>query len=378
MGAADFDLYEVLGVSYDASEVEIKQAYRQRALETHPDKNLDDMIGASKRFARVQEAYETLSDPMTRTTYDYKRENELPSEESPHHQEFPTAFDSTMPGQFRGQTETGTRPSSGGWFEWFSSWMPQSLTEPSDPLLRYIPEKYIARNKHITRPQGMSAQNIHEYVVLSMDKSTWEETGRDPSLFTLLRNLFECLAYDERRWGNTEPIPSFGYGRSAWCSDDDPQAQNYIQDFYEYWLNFKTRKPFDWVNPYYTDTPANAWVLQQIEKKNRVIHAQVQDQYNDFIRTLVDALLRCDPRFMLHVYIHFHNDNHPQTDEFYSKFVKRCRDKANKFKTRAQSGRPSQHTQFQQSEDAPKQKPQSRNQRKKQNQKNKAKQKKSW
>jgi hypothetical protein len=55
-------------------------------------------------------------------------------------------------------------------------------------------------------------------------------------------------------------FPDFGCGRSAWCADDDPVAQHYAQDFYEYWLNFKTRKPFDWVNPYYTDTPADPWM----------------------------------------------------------------------------------------------------------------------
>jgi len=70
------------------------------------------------------------------------------------------------------------------------------------------------------------------------------------------------LAYDERKWGNdVDQIPDFGCGNSAWCPEDDRDAQHYAQDFYEYWLNFKTLKTFDWVNPYQTEL-TDPWVLR--------------------------------------------------------------------------------------------------------------------
>nr|BDT62136.1 MAG: heat shock protein 40-like protein [Litopenaeus vannamei majanivirus Nimav-1_LVa] len=62
------DYYKILGLSKDASEGDIKRAYRNMALKYHPDKNKSD--DAEEKFKLVAEAYEVLSDKKKRNIYD--------------------------------------------------------------------------------------------------------------------------------------------------------------------------------------------------------------------------------------------------------------------------------------------------------------------
>lgn len=62
------DYYEVLGVSKSASEAELKSAYRKLARSHHPD--VDKSAGAADKFKEISEAYQVLSDPQKRKSYD--------------------------------------------------------------------------------------------------------------------------------------------------------------------------------------------------------------------------------------------------------------------------------------------------------------------
>ena len=63
------DYYEVLGLAKNASEAELKKAFKRLAMKHHPDRNPDDHT-AEEKFKEAKEAYEVLSDPQKRAAYD--------------------------------------------------------------------------------------------------------------------------------------------------------------------------------------------------------------------------------------------------------------------------------------------------------------------
>lgn len=79
------DYYKIMGVSRDASEKEIKMAYRRLARKYHPDLNKDS--GAKEQFQAVGEAYEVLKDSEKRKAYDEGRLHQQAQSESPGYQQ---------------------------------------------------------------------------------------------------------------------------------------------------------------------------------------------------------------------------------------------------------------------------------------------------
>jgi DnaJ-class molecular chaperone len=71
------DFYDTLGIPRGANETEIKKAYRKLAMKWHPDKNAEGKEQAEKKFKAVSEAYEVLSDPGKKKTYDQFGEDGL-------------------------------------------------------------------------------------------------------------------------------------------------------------------------------------------------------------------------------------------------------------------------------------------------------------
>src|SRR4030043_603866 len=68
-------LYDRLGIPRDASQEEIRHAYRQLVLRLHPDMNVNK--GETDLFIDIQQAYERLSDPLRKADYDHQ----LPEEQ---------------------------------------------------------------------------------------------------------------------------------------------------------------------------------------------------------------------------------------------------------------------------------------------------------
>jgi DnaJ-class molecular chaperone len=98
------ELYATLGVARDASQAEIKRAYRKLAKEMHPDLNPDKDV--AERFKRVTAAYDILSDAEKRGKYD-RREIDASGQERPQYQYYRDFADDPAAGRFYARDGAG-------------------------------------------------------------------------------------------------------------------------------------------------------------------------------------------------------------------------------------------------------------------------------
>ncbi len=89
--------YQVLGVNRDATDEEIRRAYRKLAMEYHPDRNPGREKWANEKFKEINKAYEVLSNPQERAAYDASLYAQAQTIHKPYRPARPPAVDPKYP-----------------------------------------------------------------------------------------------------------------------------------------------------------------------------------------------------------------------------------------------------------------------------------------
>ncbi|BGP20624.1 hypothetical protein JCM10213_007160 [Rhodosporidiobolus nylandii] len=239
----EMDHYQVLNVEPTATQDEIKKAFRKIALREHPDKNPHDIEGATKRFARIQAAYECLSDEQERAFYDDHREE---------------------------------MAQGGGTTEADASYFDQVRRGMRKP----------AQQKRATPGRGMQAAHLMKF----FSASAWSGYDDSPTgFYNTFATLFSLLAADETAWSSPHLYPGFGTSSTTDAAD--------LRTFYSTWQNFATEKDFAWKDVYRVDEDAPRWQRREVDKENQRARNQGKREYNEAVRNLVLFVRRRDPRY---------------------------------------------------------------------------------
>ncbi|KAI8812522.1 DnaJ domain-containing protein [Cladochytrium replicatum] len=240
--------YDLLGVSRTAASDELKKAYRRKALELHPDKNIERIEEATRLFAEVQQAYEILSDDQERAWYDSHRDAILRDEES------------------ESDSDSGT-PVAG------RPRRPHTSFLRTDQLMKYF-----------------STSCFRGFV--ESDSSSF--FGVYSALFErILSEELDAMANDNEAGSAEFPDVSF-IPKNNWSTET---SDNSIRQLYSFFGGFASIKSFRWYDEYRLSDAPDRRVRRLMEKHNLKAREAAKREFSETVRRLSEYVKKRDPRW---------------------------------------------------------------------------------
>lgn len=250
------DYYELLGVEQTATHIELKKAYRRKALQLHPDKNPDDVENTTRLFNDVRVAYETLSDPQERSWYDSHK--------------------------FQILMEDGDRDTGFGCSE-----------DDGDNYGTYY--------------AGTTVEDIEKYFNGNLYQNFNDSIN---GFYSIVSVLLDKIASEEVSAGKEQKLPGFQSFQddTSFANVCDPKELLYprmgnsktdfelTRMFYKVWGNFQTVKTFSWADEYRYSTAPDRRTRRIMEKENRKLRDQARKAYNDIVKKFISYIKKLDPR----------------------------------------------------------------------------------
>ncbi|KAK9893748.1 DnaJ-domain-containing protein [Cystobasidium minutum MCA 4210] len=249
------DYYQLLGVEVEATSEEIRKAFRREALKWHPDKNAGSEE-ASKRFIKIQAAYDVLSDNQERAYYDSHR-GDLGGELSGNNFQ----RDDEDEGDLRQRAQQASNAK-------------QSVRISAKQLTRFF------------------------------DGSLWNNDFSDSSegFYGIYRTLFETInqseVYATAPAGEPPLSPPVHYPTFGNSTTQYDAADGELKRFYSSFLSFASRRPFNEADKYRLQDAPDRQVRRLMERENKRARDDARKEYNEAVRSLAAFLKKRDPRFL--------------------------------------------------------------------------------
>ncbi|KAH7401511.1 hypothetical protein BKA66DRAFT_450767 [Pyrenochaeta sp. MPI-SDFR-AT-0127] len=233
-GEVKTSYYDLLGVERNATQEELKRAYRKKALELHPDRNYGDVERTTALFAEVRSAYEVLSDDQERAWYDAHEGDIL-----------------------RGGSGDGAT------------------------------EQHYQGNMRVTTADELAR-------MMGKFRGNVDFSDSPNGFFGFVRDTFEQLAKEEQYAADYDDIsipdyPTFGHKHDEY---DD-----LVRNFYSAWNGFATAKSFAWLDVYRLSDAPDRRTRRLAEKENQKYRDDGRREFNEAVRTLVAFVRKRDPRY---------------------------------------------------------------------------------